>query len=54
MYTLHRIGSDFALRRLQTFFPRVRQPEVEGRQRLSSEITASKSAIVHLVSVIIM
>ena len=34
-------------------FSRGREPEVEGR-RLSSEITASKSAIVHLVCVIVM
>ena len=37
-------------------FSRGREPEVDERQRqrLSSEITASKSAIVHLVCVIIM
>ena len=31
-----------------------REPEVEGRWRLSSEITTGKSTIVHLVCVIIM
>ena len=54
MYTLHQIGSDFCvLRMLEIFFYRGREPEVEGR-RLSPEITASKSAIVHPVCVIIM
>ena len=55
MYTLHQIGSDFCvLRRLEIFLCRGRELEVEGRRWLSSEITASKSAIVHLVCVIIM
>ena len=55
MYTFCQIGFGFCvLRRLESFFPRAVEPEVEGRwqQRLSSEITASKSAIVHLVCVI--
>ena len=58
MYALHQIGSDFCvLRRLDIFFTWADKPKVEGRQRqwwLSSKITASKSAIVHLVCVIIM
>ena len=49
------IGSDSALCTGSRFFSQGREPEVEGqRWRLSSEITASKSAIVHLVCVIIM
>ena len=57
MYTFHQIGSDFAFCASARFFPQGHEPEVEGRQRrrrLSSEITARKSAIVHLVCVIIM
>ena len=38
----------------QDFFSWGCEPEVDGRQRLSSEITTSKSAILHLVCVIIM
>ena len=56
MHTLHQIESDF-LRYAQArnFIYLGREPEVEGRRRwLSSEITTSKSAIVHLVCVIIM
>ena len=54
MFTLHQIGFGFyVLRRL--LLPALgREPEVEGRRRLSSEVTTSKSAIVHLVCVIIM
>ena len=56
MYTFYQIGSDLCvLRRLEVFFPRGHEPEVEGRRQcLSSEITASKSTIVHLVCMIIM
>ena len=48
MYTLQQTGS--------RFISWGREPEVEGRwrQHLSSEITTSKSTIVHLVCVIIM
>ena len=51
-----RLDSDFAFCAGSRFFSQGREPEVEGWQRqcLSSEITASKSAIVHLVCVIIM
>ena len=51
-----RLDSDFAFCAGSRFFSRGREPEVEGRRlrSLSSEITASKSAIVHLVCVIIM
>ena len=52
----HQIGSDFAFCAGAKFLSRGCEPEVEGRrrQRLSSEITARKSATVHLVCVIIM
>ena len=51
-----RSDSDFAFCAGSRFFFRGHEPEVEGRrqQSLSSKITASKSAIVHLVCVIIM
>ena len=56
MYMLQWIGSDFVFCTGTRFFPRGREPEVDGQQwcRLSSEITARKSIIVHLVCVIIM
>ena len=57
MYTLHQIGSDFCVMRRRKIFPQGHEPEVDRRWRrrhLSSEITARKSAIVHLVCVIIM
>ena len=58
MYTLHQIGLNFcALRRLKLFFFSLLGREAEEgrrRRRLSSEITASMSAIVHLFKVIIM
>ena len=51
-----RSDSDFAFCAGSRFFSRGRESEIEGRwrQHVSSEITASKSAIVHLVCVIIM
>ena len=50
-----RLDSDFAFCTGLRFFSRDREPEVEGRRRhLSSELITSKSAIVHLVCVIIM
>ena len=54
MYTFQQ--SRFYVLRRHKIFPRGREPEVEGwRWRsLSSKITARKSAIVHLVCVIIM
>ena len=50
------IGLDFCILRRCEIFPRGREPEVDGRRRwrLSSEITARKSTIVHLVCVIVM
>ena len=56
MYMFRQIGSDFAFCAGSRFFSRSCEPEVEGQQlrRLSSKITASKSATVHLVCVIIM
>ena len=48
------IGSDFAFHAGARFFPQGREPEVDRQQHLSSEITARKSTIVHLVCVIIM
>ena len=48
-------GIGFCVLRRREIFPRGHELEVDGqRQRLSSEITARKSAIVHLVCVIIM
>ena len=56
MYTFYQIGSDFAFCAGSDFFPQGCELEVERRRQwhLSSEITASKSATVHLVCVIIM
>ena len=60
MYTvlvwLDRPDRIFAFYAGASFFSQGREAEVEGRRRwhLSSEITASKSAIVHLVCEIIM
>ena len=56
MYMFYQIGSDFTFCAGTEFVSRGREPEVEGWQRrcLSSEITARKSTIVHLVCVIIM
>ena len=54
MYTFHQIGLDFAFCTGLRFFSRSRKPEIEGLLCLSSEITTSKSATVHLVCVIIM
>ena len=54
MYTFQRIGSDFCVPRRRNIFPRGHEPEVDGQQRLSSEITTRKSTTVHLVCVIIM
>ena len=51
MYTFQQIGSDFSFCADVRFFSWGHEPEVQG---LSSEITARKSAIVHLVCVIIM
>ena len=53
MYMFHRIGSDFAFCTGARFLSWGRELEVEGWRRLSSAITARKSAIVHLVRVII-
>ena len=54
MYTCRQIGFGFCV--LPTFFSRDCELEVEGQRWrcLSSEITTSKNAIVHLVCVIIM
>ena len=49
-----RLDFDFAFCTGLRVFSQACEPEVEGRWRLSSEITASKSTIVHLVCVIIM
>ena len=51
MYRFHQIRPDFAFCVGARFLSQGREPEVEGRQwrRLSSEICARKSAIVHLV-----
>ena len=48
---LYQNGSDFAICAGARFLSRGREPEVEGQQQrhLSSEITARKGAIVHLV-----
>ena len=55
MDTFRQIGPDFVFGAGLSFFSRDHEPEVEGRRRrLSAEITASKSAILHLVCVIIM
>ena len=55
MYTFHQIGFGFLHYSLEIFFSWGCELEIEGRRRrLSSEITASKSTIVHLVCVIIM
>ena len=57
MYKFQWIGSDLCVLRRRDIFPRGRELEVDGhrwRQRLSSEITARKSTIVHLVCVVIM
>ena len=54
MYMRHQIRSDFCvLRRLEIFSYQDHELELQQGQ-LSSEITASKSAIVHVVCVIIM
>ena len=56
MYTFQRIGSDFCVLRRRKISPQGCEPEVDGLRRwhLSSEITARKSNIVHLVCVTIM
>ena len=54
MFTIHQIRLYFCVLRRLEAFSRGCEPEVEGRCCLSSEITASNSAIVHLVCVIIM
>ena len=63
MYTFHQIGSDSVFcagagaGAGAIFFPRGREPELDGRRRvtgLSSKITTRKGSIVPLVCVIIM
>ena len=55
MYTFYQIGLGFACCVGSRFFSRGPEPEAKRRRpHLSSEITTSKSTIVHLVCVIIM